>query len=62
MNLSTQTQADLARILETLDQRLYELTDEQGQPHYVAHCGEVKAVQTLRGSAEAVLNGNASAG
>lgn len=56
MTLSAQTQVDLASILETLDQRLHELTEERGQPHYVAHSGEADALSALRNSAAGMLS------
>jgi len=55
MTLSTQTKADLASILETLDQRIHELTCDQHQS------GEAQALQTLRANAAAMLGGSAGA-
>lgn len=49
MTLTDQTKRDLASILETLDQRLHEISTDPAMMH------EVTALQTLRASASAIL-------
>lgn len=57
MTLSDQTQRDLKSILETLDQRLHELSDGVGGDNAPAPiaAAEVGALQALRDSAAGML-------
>ena len=47
MTFSTQTTTDLTKIAETLDQRIYELTDGPTGTPEVAAEGEVEMLQNL---------------
>lgn len=51
--LSEQTQRDLESILETLDQRIHEITDETSGG--TGASAELTALEALRGSAAGVL-------
>ena len=53
--LSEQTQRDLGYILETLDQRIHEITS--GEPE--AGAAEIAALEALRGSTAGMLGADA---
>ena len=59
--LSEQTQRDLKSILETLDQRIYEIASGSGEEisEATGAAAELKALEALRGSTAAMLGADA---